>query len=156
MALMHIHRLTDNNTVVSLPQKKNQFLKFQNLRNTHVFQNVRNTILDNLVHHPQRLAPRSGLVRVQSASSQDRLPVKNLATRLIRTCSTEVSCFQCFDLDADDHQIYRVGPIEPKTTELENRKPSKYGNYSDFSLLSILHGKPLMVNTQTLLWILNK
>ena len=57
MALMHIHRLTDNNTVVSLPQKKNQFLKFQNLRNTHFFQNVRNTILDNLVHQPQRLAP---------------------------------------------------------------------------------------------------
>ena len=33
---------------------------------------------------------------------------------------------------------------------------SKCGNYSNFSLLSILHGKPLMVNTQTLFWTLNK
>ena len=53
---MQIHRLTDNNKVVSLP-KKNQFLKFQNLRNVHGFQNVRTTVSDNLVHHPQRLAP---------------------------------------------------------------------------------------------------
>ena len=42
--------------------------------------------------------------------------------RLIRTCSTEVSCFQCFDLDADDHQIYRAGPIEPKNHRTRKQK----------------------------------
>ena len=53
LALMHIHRLTDNDKVVSA--KKSQFgvTKFEKHR-IHVFQNVHNTVSNN------RIPPHSG------------------------------------------------------------------------------------------------
>ena len=48
---LNLVKTLDIYKVVSLP-KKNQFLKFQNLRNVHGFQNVRTTVSDNLVHYP--------------------------------------------------------------------------------------------------------
>lgn len=67
---MHIHRLTDNDKVISWPKKS--ILKIQKLEKYHVFQNVRNTVSDNLVP-PGDLLLRSRLVRLLIRS---HLPVK--------------------------------------------------------------------------------
>ena len=68
--LMYIHRLTDNDKVISWPKKINfRDWKFEKY---HVFQNVRNTVSDNLVP-PGDLLLRSRLVRLLLRS---HLPVK--------------------------------------------------------------------------------
>ena len=58
---MYIHRLTDNDKVISWPKKIN--FRDSKFEKYHIFQNVRNTVSDNLVP-PGDLLLRSRLVRL--------------------------------------------------------------------------------------------